>query len=127
MDGLELNELSEQVMGASIEVHRELGPGLPESAYEVCLARELSLRGIPFRRQMPVPVAYKSERLEAGYRIDLLIDDRLILELKAAKVPANLLRAQLITYLRLMDLPLALGVNFNHERLVGGLTRVKLG
>lgn len=91
MEDQALNDLSEQVIGACIEVHRNLGPGLLESTYEVCLAHELTLRGIPFQRQAPVPVRYKGERLEAGYRLDLLIDGRLILELKAAKVPGNIL------------------------------------
>lgn len=127
MNGQALNELSERVIGACIEVHRALGPGLLESAYEVCLARELVLRGIPFRRQVAVPVHYKEEWLEAGYRVDLLIDDCLVVELKAAKTPGNLLKAQLMTYLKLLDLPLALGINFNQERLLDGLTRVMNG
>ena len=122
-----MNELSEQVIGACIEVHRNLGPGLLESAYEVCLAHELTLRGIPFHRQVPVPVRYKNVCLEAGYRLDLLVDGRLILELKATKIPGNILKAQLLTYLKLMDLTLALGVNFNQEPLVDGVTRVLNG
>lgn len=119
-----LNELSQQVIAACIEVHRELGPGLLESAYEMCLARELTLMGIPFQRQVPVPVAYKGERLDTGYRVDLLVDGRLVVELKAARNPASLLRAQILTYLKLMNLPLGLGVNFNQPRLVDGITRV---
>lgn len=119
-----LNDLSQKVIAACIEVHRELGPGLLESAYEVCLARELVLMGIPFQRQVPVPVAYKGERLDSGYRIDLLVDGRLVVELKAARNPSGLLRAQILTYLKLMSLPLGLGVNFNQTRLVDGVTRV---
>jgi GxxExxY protein len=121
-----LDELSQQVIAACIEVHRELGPGLLESAYEACLAKELLLRGMPFRRQVPVPLVYKGEPVEAGFRVDLLIDDRLILELKADHGNVNLARAQLLTYLKLMDLHLGLVVNFNHLRLVDGLTRVVL-
>lgn len=109
-----LNQLSQRVIAACIEVHRELGPGLLESAYEVCLARELAMAEIPFRRQVPVPVIYKGEVLEAGYRIDLLVDERLIVELKAARSSAALVRAQVLTYLKLLRLPLGLGVNFNH-------------
>ena len=122
-----LNQLSQQVIAACIEVHRELGPGLLESAYELCLARELTLAGIPFRRQVPVPVSYKGEILDAGYRIDLLVDERLIVELKAARAQPNLVKAQVLTYLKLLSLPLGLGVNFNHVRLVDGITRVVNG
>ncbi len=122
-----LNQLSQQVIAACIEVHRELGPGLLESAYELCLARELTLAGIPFRRQVPVPVSYKGEALDVGYRIDLLVDERLIVELKAARTQPNLVKAQVLTYLKLLRLPLGLGVNFNHVRLVDGITRVVNG
>ena len=119
-----LDELSQQAIAACIEVHRELGPGLLESAYEACLTKELLLRGLPLRRQVPVPLVYKGEPVEAGFRVDLLIDDRLILELKADQGHVNLARAQLLTYLKLMDLHLGLVVNFNHLKLVDGLTRV---
>ncbi len=127
LDQAELNQLSQRVIAACIEVHRELGPGLLESAYELCLARELALAGIPCRCQVPVPVFNKGEVLDAGYRIDLLVDERLIVELKAAKGVPSLVKAQLLTYLKLMKLPLGLGVNFNHVRLVDGLTRVVNG
>ena len=119
-----LNELSQRVIAACIEVHRALGPGLLESAYEMCLAKELTLAGIAFQRQVPVPVFYKGEALDAGYRIDLLVEGRLIVELKAARNPTGLVRAQVLTYLKLMSLPLGLGVNFNQVRLVDGITRV---
>ncbi|HEY3399444.1 MAG TPA: GxxExxY protein [Geothrix sp.] len=119
-----LNELSQRVIAACIEVHRALGPGLLESAYEMCLARELTLAGIVFQRQVPVPVSYKGEFLDAGYRIDLLVEGCLIVELKAARNPVGLIRAQVLTYLKLMNLPLGLGVNFNQTRLVDGITRV---
>ncbi|WP_243383971.1 GxxExxY protein [Geothrix alkalitolerans] len=119
-----LNKLSQRVIAACIEVHRELGPGLLESAYEICLARELTLAGIAYQRQVPVPVTYKGERLDAGYRIDLLVEGQLVIELKAAKNPVGLVRAQVLTYLKLMGLSLGLGVNFNQVRLVDGITRV---
>lgn len=119
-----LDELSHQVIAACIEVHRELGPGLLESAYEACLAKELLLRNLPFRRQVPVPLIYKGESVEAGFRVDLLIDGNLILELKADRGNVNLARAQLLTYLKLMDLHLGLVVNFNQVKLVEGITRV---
>ncbi|HET8715321.1 MAG TPA: GxxExxY protein [Holophagaceae bacterium] len=126
MSSQSLDELSQQVIAACIDVHRELGPGLLESAYEACLAKELLLRSIPFRRQIPVPLRYKGELVEAGFRVDLLVDDRLILELKADHGPVNLARAQLLTYLKLMGLHLGLVVNFNQLRLVDGLTQVVL-
>jgi GxxExxY protein len=124
LDPEDLNQPSPRVIAACIEVHRELGPGLLESAYEICPGRELVLMGIPFRRQVPVPVTYKGEVLDVGYRIDLLVDERLIVELKAARSQPNLVKAQVLTYLTLVRLPLGLGVNFNQVRLVDGLTRV---
>jgi GxxExxY protein len=124
LDSEGLNELSQRVIAACIEVHRALGPGLLESAYEMCLAKELTLTGIAFQRQVPVPVLYKGECLDAGYRIDMLVEGRLIVELKAARNPIGLVRAQVLTYLKLMNLPLGLGVNFNQVRLVDGITRV---
>lgn len=123
-DAEALNKLSQQVIAACIEVHRALGPGLLESAYEACLAKELTLAGIPFRRQVPVPVAYKGELVEVGYRIDLLIQDCLVIELKAARQNSVLVRAQVLTCLKLMKLQLGLAVNFNHERLIDGVIRV---
>jgi GxxExxY protein len=126
MGGQRLDELSQQVIAACIEVHRELGPGLLESAYEASLAKELLLRNIPFKRQVPAPLRYKGELVEAGFRVDLLVDGCLILELKADRGPVNLARAQLLTYLKLMGLHLGLVLNFNHLRLVDGLTRVVL-
>lgn len=126
MDGLSLDELSQQVISACIEVHRELGPGLLESAYEACLAKEFTLRSIPFKRQVQVPLRYKGDLVEAGFRVDVLVDGCLILELKADHGPLNLARAQILTYLKLMNLHLGLIVNFNNLRLVDGLTRVVL-
>lgn len=114
LDAEELNELSGKVIAACIEVHRELGLGLLESAYEACLAKELALAGISFRRQVPVPVAYKGEWLEVGYRVDFLIQDCLVVELKASRQVPGVVRAQLLTYLKLMKVSLGLGVNFNH-------------
>jgi GxxExxY protein len=105
--------LSEQVIGAAIEVHRHLGPGLLESAYEECICYEFSSRGIGFARQVSIPVSYKGVKLDCGYRIDLLIEDALILELKAVEKLTSLDRAQLLTYLKLTGKRVGLILNFN--------------
>ncbi|TWT36058.1 hypothetical protein KOR34_09570 [Posidoniimonas corsicana] len=117
------SDLTEQVIGAAVEVHRHLGPGLLESAYEECLCRELAERGIPFARQVPLPIDYKGQRLDAGYRIDLLVDDRLILELKSVDAVTGIHEAQLLTYLRLSGKSVGLIINFNTQLLKHGITR----
>ncbi|WP_243287345.1 GxxExxY protein [Geothrix terrae] len=123
---MELDLLAEQVVGACIEVHRHLGPGLLESAYEECLCHEPRLRGIPFQRQVPLPVTYKSVRLDAGYRLDLVVDSRIILELKACDTVPRVARAQVISYLRLMGLTLGYLINFHAYRLTEGIQRIVL-
>jgi len=122
----QLDELGERVIGACIEVHRHLGPGLLESAYEECLCHELSLLGIPFQRQVPLPVTYKSVRLDAGYRLDLVVAGQIILELKASDAVPKVARAPLISYLRLTGLTLGYLVNFHAYRLVDGVQRIVL-
>lgn len=116
--------LANEVIGAAIEVHRHLGPGLLESAYEECLAHELTLRGLPFERQVALPVSYKDIRLDCGYRLDFLVDKLLIVELKAVKSLEPIHTAQLLTYLRLKDLHLGLLLNFSEEVLKQGIKRV---
>lgn len=116
-------ELSHQVIAACIEVHRELGPGLLESAYEECLCRELSLRAIAFRRQCPLPVAYKGVRLDCGYKIDIVVDDKLLIEIKSVDEIHPIHEAQLLTYLRLSGLRVGLLVNFNVTVLKDGVIR----
>jgi len=123
---MDLDALAEQVIGACIEVHRHLGPGLLESAYEECLCHELFLRGIPFQRQAPLPVTYKSVRLDAGYRLDLVVDGRIILELKACDMVPKVARAQVISYLRLTGLTLGYLINFHAYRLMEGIQRIVL-
>jgi GxxExxY protein len=98
------NALSKEVIGASIEVHRELGPGLLESAYEECLCYELGLRGIASERQVPLPAEYKGLKLDCGYRIDLLVDDLIIIELKSVTKKEPVYEAQLLTYLQFKGL-----------------------
>src|SRR5262249_10706961 len=98
---LRYKELTEQVLGAAIEVHKSLGPGLMESVYEECLCHELNLRGIRFERQVTVPVAYKGVNLDCGYKLDLLIENTVILELKCADHITSIHEAQLLTYMKL--------------------------
>lgn len=116
-------ELSEAVIGAAIEVHRELGPGLLESVYESCLAHELESRGIEHRRQVSLPVRYKSQTLDIGYRLDLLVNDRLIVEVKSVDRLEPVHEAQLLTYLKLSDIRVGLLVNFNVPVLTKGIVR----
>ncbi|HEY3488667.1 MAG TPA: GxxExxY protein [Candidatus Deferrimicrobiaceae bacterium] len=124
--GRPLWDLSEPVIGACIEVHRHLGPGLLESAYEACLCHELSLRGMSFERQRAVPLTYKGLALECGYRLDLVVADRVIVEIKAVEALAPIHEAQALTYLRLTGLEVALLVNFRVPVLKHGLRRLRL-
>jgi GxxExxY protein len=121
-----INELSNAVIGACIEVHRNTGPGLLESTYEQCLCRELSLRGIPFTVQAPLPVKYKGMLLDCGYRVDLLVDGRLLIELKAVEKLLPIHEAQVLTYLRLGGWELGLLINFNVQVLKDGINRFAL-
>ena len=121
------NQLSKEVIGAAIEVHRHLGPGLLESAYEVCLCHELSLRGIVHQRQLPLPVQYKGLDLDAAYRIDIKVEGILILELKAVEQLEPIHDAQLLTYLRLSNLWLGLLMNFNVAVMKNGIKRLVHG
>jgi GxxExxY protein len=116
--------LTQQVIGCAIEVHRNLGPGLLESTYEKCLAHELSLAGIPFATQVPMPVEYKGIVLDCGYRIDLFIDDYLVVELKAVENVLPIHQAQLITYMKLAEAPVGLLINFNVKLLKDGIRRL---
>ena len=120
----EVETLATASVDAALAVHRELGPGLLESAYEACLAHELELRGITVQRQLPVPLDYRGVRIEVGFRADLLLDTRLLLELKAVEAVSPLHRAQVITYLKLLKLPLGLLINFNSLLLKDGLERI---
>ena len=118
------NILTSEIIGAAIEVHKELGPGLLESAYEECLCHELGLRGIKFKRQLSVPVSYKGILLDCGYRLDVLVEDLIVVELKACDGIAHIHRAQLLTYLRLLDKPLGLILNFQVSVLKDGIARI---
>jgi len=119
-----INALTESVIGAGIEVHRELGPGLLESVYEKALCRELTLRSIPFEQQVQVPLSYKGEPLDTHLRLDLVVDQVLILELKAVDRLLPIHEAQLLTYLKLSHLPVGLLLNFYETKLKDGLKRL---
>ena len=115
--------LTHRIIGAAIAVHRELGPGLLESTYEACLAYELSSSGLAVQRQLLLTVQYRDQQLDAGYRIDLLVERQVIIELKAVDAVLPIHEAQLMTYLRLSGYKTGLLINFNVTRLTDGITR----
>jgi GxxExxY protein len=112
-----------RIIGAAIEVHKELGPGLLESAYEECLCHEFHLRGLPFRRQIDLPVSYKGLKLDCGYRLDLIVDDTVVVELKAVEALLPVHQAQLLTYMKLTGKQVGLLINFNVPLLTQGIIR----
>ena len=124
---MDFNKVTEAIIGAAIEVHRTLGPGLLESTYEECLCHELRLRGIPFERQRPLPVTYKGLDLECGYRLDLLVHDAVVVEIKAVEALQPIHEAQLLTYLKLGGWTVGLLINFNVPFLKNGIRRRVLG
>ena len=119
-------DLSHKIIGAAIEVHRELGPGLLESAYDACLCHELDLRGIRFRRQVERPISYKGLVIDCGYRMDILVEDTIVLELKAVSAFLPIYDAQLMTYLKLTKCRLGFLMNFNVTIMKDGIKRVIL-
>ena len=123
----DVNKITEGVIGAAIEVHRHLGPGLLESAYEECLCQELKFRNIPFRRQLALPVTYKGAQIDCAYRIDLLVKDELVVELKSVDQLLPIHEAQLLSYLRLGGWRVGLILNFNVPVLKHGIKRLVLG
>jgi GxxExxY protein len=120
------DKLSSQVIGCAIAVHRELGPGLLESTYEQCLAYELKNRGLSFELQSPLPVEYKGIRLDCGYRVDLLVEKQIIVELKAVESLNNIHEAQILTYMKLAEIRTGLLINFNVGLLKNGIRRFVL-
>ena len=122
-----VNDITRAIIGAGIEVHRALGPGLLEAAYEACLCRELSLREVPFERQRSLPVVYKGLRLDCGYRIDVLVADAVVVEIKAVERLLPIHEAQLLTYLKLGGWQVGLLMNFNVPVLKQGIRRRVLG
>ena len=121
---MDLNELSSKIISACIEVHKALGPGLLESSYEECLCHELSLRGLSIERQKPLAVQYKGLVLECGYRLDVVVENEIILELKACEKIDPIHKAQLLTYLKLSGLNLGLLLNFNATVMKDGIVRI---
>ena len=118
-----LNEISRAIIGAAIEVHKILGPGLIESVYEECLKKELDLRGIHYQSQVTFPLIYKGMDTGKVFRIDLLVENEVVVELKAVDELTALNEVQLVTYLKLLDKRLGLLINFNVDRLVNGVSR----
>ncbi|MDM7921007.1 MAG: GxxExxY protein [Pyrinomonadaceae bacterium] len=127
MDSSQLNVITGQVIGAAIEVHRKLGPGLLESAYQSCLEREFEFSGIPFEKQKPLPVEYKGVKLECGYRLDFLVARSVVVEIKSIEAIAAIHEAQLVTYLSIGGWNVGLLINFNVLKLTDGVRRRVLG
>jgi len=119
----EINKITEAVVGAAIEVHRTLGPGLLESAYVACLVYELMQRGFKVMQQVPLPLVYKNVKLDCGYRLDLLVNDAVIVEVKSVESLQPIHEAQLLSYLRLADCKVGLLINFNVKLLKHGIKR----
>jgi GxxExxY protein len=121
---MDINQLSSRIIGAAIEVHKALGPGLLESAYEKCLCHELKLRGLSFENQKPLPLVFKGEKLDCGYQLDIVVENTIILELKSCGKIEPIHKAQLLTYLKLSGLKLGLLLNFNVPIMRDGIVRM---
>jgi GxxExxY protein len=122
----EINKITGEIIGAAMAVHTELGPGLLESVYEICLTKELQLKGLRVERQLPVPVTYRGEQLEVGFRVDLLVEGKVVVELKAVEKMLPIHEAQVLTYLNLTNQRLGLLLNFNVVSMQDGIKRVAL-
>ena len=120
------NEVTQQIIGAAIDVHKQLGPGLLESAYEECLCHELALRKMNFERQKPIPLVYKEVKLDCGYRLDLLVEGRIVVELKSVDGLGQIHDAIVLTYLKLSGHKLGLLINFNVPLLKDGIKRFRM-
>lgn len=121
---MNINQLSSKIIGAAIEVHKILGPGLLESAYEECLCHELSIQGVSFERQKSLSIDYKGKRLDCGYRLDMVVENAVVLELKSCEKIEPIHKAQLLTYLKLLELKLGLILNFNVPLMRDGIVRI---
>ena len=124
---MDINQLSSKIIGAAIEVHKALGPGLLESAYEKCLCYELNQRGLAFERQKSLPVICKGQKIDCGYKLDVVVENTIILELKSCEEIEPIHKAQLLTYLRLSNFKLGLLLNFNMPFLREGIVRIANG
>lgn len=120
---MEINEISGDIIGCCIEIHKELGPGLLESAYEECLAYELSNSGLFFERQKPLPIRYKEIQIEYGYRMDFIVENQVVVELKSVEIINNVHTAQILTYMRFSEMNAGLLINFNVSVLKNGIKR----
>lgn len=127
MKEAEINKLTSEIIGSAIEVHKTLGPGLLESAYEECLCRELALRNISFERQLQLPIEYKGVKLDCGYRVDLLVAKSIIIEIKSVESLLPIHQAQTLTYMRLGNWQVGLIINFNVHLLKHGIKRLLNG
>jgi GxxExxY protein len=121
---MNMNQLSSKIIGAAIEVHKTLGPGLLESAYEECLCHELSIQGLLFEKQKPLSIDYKGKKLDCGYRLDIVVEKAIIIELKSCEKIEPIHKAQLLTYLKLSGLNLGLILNFNVPLMRDGIVRI---
>ena len=119
-----MNQLSSRIISAAIEVHKNLGPGLLESAYEECLCHELSIQGLLFEKQKPLSIDYKGKKLDCGYRLDIVVEKAVIIELKSCEKIEPIHKAQLLTYLKLSELNLGLILNFNVPLMRDGIVRI---
>ena len=124
MKKTDVDTLTREIIGAAIEVHKQLGPGLLESAYDECLCRELSLRGLHFQRQVSLPVSYKGVCLNCGYRMDILVEDEVVVEVKSVQKLGSVHEAQLLSYLKLSGRAVGLLINFNVKMLKSGVKRL---
>ena len=124
---MKLNDISGEILNAAIVIHKEIGPGLLESVYEVLLAHELKTRGFTVERQVIVPIEYRGIKFEEGYRLDLIVEDTVIVEIKSVEELTKVHHKQLLTYLRMMDKPLGLLLNFNVHLMKEGISRVANG
>ncbi len=118
------NDISGRIIGCAIEVHRALGPGLLESAYEECLAAEMQAQGLQFERQKSVPLVFRDVKLDCGYRVDFLVENKVVVELKALDILPPVMFSQVLTYVRLLDKRLGLLINFHVEILTKGVRRI---
>lgn len=123
---MEINDITREIIGCAIEVHKNLGPGLLESAYEECLAFEMTKKGLSLKRQQPTPVVYKEIKLEYGYRIDILVENSVVIELKVVDAINPIHEAQILTYMKFAKMKIGLLINFNVTVLKNGIKRYKL-
>jgi GxxExxY protein len=123
---MNINDITREIIGCAIEVHKSLGPGLLESAYEECLAFEMTKKGLSIKRQQPTPVIYKEIKLECGYRIDILVENCIVIELKVVDAIIPIHEAQILTYMKFAKMKIGLLINFNVTVLKNGIKRYKL-